>query len=73
MICIKWDDAFAQDRFFGYIDPAMIAAVVAAAGDGEFAEENDPGAFIRVQRSAINRPSTTTPMSNSHFTKTRQI
>jgi hypothetical protein len=42
---IRWDDTFAQDRFFGYIDPAMIAAVVAAAGDGEFAEEKNPGAF----------------------------
>jgi hypothetical protein len=40
---IKWDDSFAQDRFFGYIDPAMIPAVEATALDGEFAEEKDPG------------------------------
>ena len=44
---INWDDTFEQDRFFGYIDPAMIPAVVAAAGDGEFAEEKDPGALHR--------------------------
>lgn len=42
---INWDKTFAQDRFFGYIDPAMIPMVIAAAGDGEFAEEKDPGAF----------------------------
>jgi hypothetical protein len=42
---IKWDETFAQDRFFGYVDPAMIPAVVAAAGDGEFAEEKNPGAL----------------------------
>jgi hypothetical protein len=40
---IKWDDSFAQDRFFGYIDPAMIPAVEATAKDGGFAEEKDPG------------------------------
>jgi hypothetical protein len=40
---IKWDDTFAQDRFFGYIDPAMIPAVEATARDGGFAEEKDPG------------------------------
>ncbi len=40
---IKWDDSFAQDRFFGYIDPVMIPAVVATAADGGFAEEKDPG------------------------------
>jgi hypothetical protein len=42
---INWDNTFAQDRFFGYVDPAMIPAVVATASDGEFAEEKDPGAF----------------------------
>lgn len=42
---ITWDKGFAQDRFFGYIDPAMIPAVVAAATEGEFAEEKDPGNF----------------------------
>jgi hypothetical protein len=40
---IEWDNTFAQDRFFGYVDKALIPAVVAAAKDGEFAEENDPG------------------------------
>lgn len=40
---IKWDGTFAQDRFFGYIDPAMIPAVEATAKDGGFAEEKDPG------------------------------
>lgn len=42
---IKWDNSFAQDRFFGYIDPAMIPLVVATAKDGGFAEEKDPGNF----------------------------
>jgi hypothetical protein len=40
---IHWDNTFAQDRFFGYIDPAMIPAVVATAADGGFAQEQDPG------------------------------
>jgi hypothetical protein len=40
---ITWDNTFAQDRFFGYVDKALIPAVVAAAQDGEFAEEKDPG------------------------------
>jgi hypothetical protein len=40
---INWDSTFAQDRFFGYIDPAMIPAVVATAADGGFAQEQDPG------------------------------
>jgi len=42
---INWDDTFAQDRFFGYIDPAMIPAVQATAADGGFAEEHNPGAL----------------------------
>jgi hypothetical protein len=42
---INWDDTFAQDRFFGYIDPGMIPAVIATAADGEFAEEKNPGTF----------------------------
>jgi hypothetical protein len=42
---IHWDNTFAQDRFFGYIDPAMIPAVVATAADGGFAQEQDPGAL----------------------------
>ena len=40
---IQWDGTFAQDRFFGYIDPAMIPLVVAGAAEGEFAQEQDPG------------------------------
>ena len=39
---IQWDNTFAQDRFFGYIDPAMIPAVEATAKDGGFAEEKNP-------------------------------
>jgi hypothetical protein len=39
---IEWD-SLAQDRFFAYIDPAMIPAVEATAKDGGFAEEKDPG------------------------------
>jgi hypothetical protein len=40
---IRWDDNFAQDRFFAYIDPAVIPLIVAGAADGEFAQEQDPG------------------------------
>ncbi len=40
---IEWDKTFAQDRFFGYVDKALIPAVVAAAQDGEFAKEDNPG------------------------------
>jgi hypothetical protein len=42
---IRWDKTFAQDRFFCYIDPAMVKPVVDSAADGEFAEEKDPGAL----------------------------
>ncbi len=43
-----WDDsqfAMAQDRFFAYVDQALIGDVVKAAGMGAFAEEKDPGIF----------------------------
>jgi hypothetical protein len=43
-----WDDpqfAMAQDRFFAYVDEALIGDVVAAAKMGAFAEEKDPGIF----------------------------
>lgn len=42
---MKWDDSFAQDRFFAYCDAKLIDQVRAAAKQGKFAEENDPGAF----------------------------
>ena len=42
---ICWDDTLAQDRFFGYVDPSIIAAVRAAAAKGEFAEEKDCARF----------------------------
>ena len=40
---IIWDSTFAQDRFFGYADPAIVPAVRAAAAEGHFAEEPNPG------------------------------
>ena len=40
---VIWDGTLAQDRFFAYADPAMIPLVVAAAAEGEFAREPDPG------------------------------
>lgn len=42
---ICWDDTFAQDRFFGYADPAIISAIEASADEGHFAEEKDCAAF----------------------------
>ena len=43
-----WDDpqfAMAQDRFFAYVDQAIIGDVVQTAKMGAFAEEKDPGIF----------------------------
>jgi hypothetical protein len=42
---ICWDSTMAQDRFFGYVDPAIIPAVRAAAAKGAFAEEKDCAKF----------------------------
>ncbi len=42
---VIWDSTLAQDRFFGYADPAVIPLVRAAAADGEFAEEKDSARF----------------------------
>jgi len=43
-----WDDPqfpMAQDRFFAYVDKALIDDVVKAGKMGAFEEEKDPGAF----------------------------
>jgi len=43
-----WDDpqfAMAQDRFFAYVDEALIDDVVKAAAMGAFAQEKDPAIF----------------------------
>jgi hypothetical protein len=42
---VIWDDTLAQDRFFGYADPAIIPLVRAAATEDEFAEEKDCATF----------------------------
>jgi hypothetical protein len=42
---ICWDATMAQDRFFGYVDPAIIPIVRAAAAKGEFAEEKNCAEF----------------------------
>ena len=42
---ICWDDSMAQDRFFGYIDRALIPIVRAAAAKGQFSEEVDCAKF----------------------------
>lgn len=42
---ICWDNTLAQDRFFGYVDPAIIPVVRAAASRREFAEEKNCGEF----------------------------
>jgi hypothetical protein len=43
-----WDDSkfpMAQDRFFAYVDKALVEDVVEAGKMGAFAEEKDPGTF----------------------------
>ena len=42
---IRWDYGMAQDRFFAYVDPALIPVVRAAAANGLFAEEKDCAEF----------------------------
>lgn len=42
---MKWDNSFAQDRFYAYCDAKLIDQVRAAAAQGKFAVENNPGAF----------------------------
>ncbi len=42
---VTWDGTLAQDRFFGFADEGLIPLVQAAAAEGEFAEEPDPGKF----------------------------
>ncbi len=42
---VIWDVSMAQDRFFGYADPAMIPLIRAAALENEFAEETNCAQF----------------------------
>jgi hypothetical protein len=42
---LLWDQTMGQDRFFGYADPALKAAVEAAADQGHFAPEEGCSAF----------------------------
>lgn len=63
---INWDNTFAQDRFFGYIDPAMIPAVVATAADGGFAEEKNPAALH--EGAALSYKQIEYPYSNVQLT-----
>jgi hypothetical protein len=42
---ICWDNTMAQDRFFGFVDPAIIPAVRAEAEKGAFAEEKTCAQF----------------------------
>lgn len=42
---VIWDDTLAQDRFFGYADPAIIPLIRAATADGEFEEEKNCATF----------------------------
>lgn len=42
---VIWDGTLAQDRFFGYADSEILPLVRAAAAEGEFAPEFNPGAF----------------------------
>jgi hypothetical protein len=42
---LKWDDSFAQDRFFAYCHPKLLEQVRIAAAQGEFAPETDSAFF----------------------------
>ena len=42
---IRWDESLAQDRFFAYCDPQLLAQVRTAAAQGEFAPEVGTGFF----------------------------
>lgn len=42
---VTYDDTFAQDRFFGYADPAIIPIIKAAANEGQFDEEKNCAQF----------------------------
>lgn len=42
---ICWDNTMAQDRFFGFVDPAIVPAVRAEAERGAFAEETTCAEF----------------------------
>lgn len=42
---LKWDDSFAQDRFFAYCDAKLLDQVRTAAAQGEFAPETDSAFF----------------------------
>jgi hypothetical protein len=42
---VCWDNTMTQDRFFGYVDPAIIPIVRAAAAKGEFAEQKGCATF----------------------------
>jgi hypothetical protein len=63
---ICWDSTFAQDRFFGYADPAIIPAIQAAAAEGDFAEEKDCAAFHK--GSTCSYKQTTYDYSNVQLT-----
>ena len=40
---VLWDDSLAQDRFFAYADNTIVPLLKAAAAEGEFAQEFNPG------------------------------
>jgi hypothetical protein len=42
---MRWDESLAQDRFFAYCDPQLLAQVRTAAAQGKFAEEIGTGFF----------------------------
>jgi hypothetical protein len=42
---IRWDESLAEDRFFAYCDPQLLAQVRTAAAQGEFAPEVGTGFF----------------------------
>lgn len=42
---LKWDDSFAQDRFFAYCNPKLIEQIRAAAAQGQFAPETGSAFF----------------------------
>jgi hypothetical protein len=42
---VIWDNTFAQDRFFGWVDPGLIDQIKIATQQDEFAPEVDPWIF----------------------------
>lgn len=63
---LDWDDSMAQDRFFGFVDRAMVEAVRTAAGQGGYAEEKNCKQFHK--DATCSWKQTTARVANVQFT-----